>query len=174
MSGGRVLGTPSHLNRSSNSVTCALGWNISHNFGANYLGVTFFFPKENVSEVRLSGEDADFKVEFLFEAPNYDITYMGPLDLDKMPLGIRMGAEGKELSVFKIHALNGAKPIVLGFPPEEASMLAKFCVPILERQDHILVAVNTIDDRIRGRVMQHARYAAMGPYRPVRGSTQGA
>ncbi|KAK8068600.1 hypothetical protein PG996_007712 [Apiospora saccharicola] len=99
------------------------------------------------------------EVDFFFEAPNYDIVFVGPLDLDKLPVGVNMGAAGKEFSVFKIQALNGAKPVI-NLPSEEASMVAAFYVPILERQEHFLVAV---DNRNRGRVMQWSRNAAMGP-----------
>ncbi|KAK8103267.1 hypothetical protein PG984_016413 [Apiospora sp. TS-2023a] len=128
----------------------------------NCMSISFCFPKDTVgtsSGALNSRADPMLEVDFLFEAPNYDIVYVGPLDLDKLPVGIKMGAAGKEFSVFKVQVLNGVKPAIQ-LPSEQASMVAAFYVPILERQEHFLVAV---DNRNRGRVMQWSRNAAMDP-----------
>ncbi|KAK7973486.1 hypothetical protein PG988_007620 [Apiospora saccharicola] len=168
---GRLLG---HLGPAAkgtpNATACTLRWNVSRptdNVAVNTLSVVLNFPTDHALASK-SVDDSTLEVQFLYEAPNYDIVYKGPMDHKKMPTGMNMVAEGKTFGIFEMRAIKGAKPLVLGFPSEQSSMIAKFYVPLLERQGHILVA---IDDRAIGHTKSWCRNAALGPFRPVLGSS---
>lgn len=77
--------------------------------------------------------ETKLEVESLFQAPNYDIVYQGPVDTSVFPVGTKVAAAGRDYTLLRIRALNGATPLVVGFPSENASMVAEFIVPILER-----------------------------------------
>ncbi|KAK8023541.1 hypothetical protein PG993_011607 [Apiospora rasikravindrae] len=66
-----------------------------------------------------------------------------------MPVGIRSLVENPQYSLCKIQALNNAKPLILGFPSKEASMVAEFFIPILQRQGSFVVAIK---DKAMGHV----------------------
>ncbi|KAK8068599.1 hypothetical protein PG996_007711 [Apiospora saccharicola] len=153
---GRLLG---HLGPAAkgtpNATACTLRWNVSRptdNVAVNTLSVVLNFPTDHA----LASKSVD------------DSTLEGPMDHKKMPTGMNMVAEGKTFGIFEMRAIKGAKPLVLGFPSEQSSMIAKFYVPLLKRQGHILVA---IDDRAIGHTKSWCRNAALGPFRPVLGSS---
>ncbi|KAK8103266.1 hypothetical protein PG984_016412 [Apiospora sp. TS-2023a] len=167
---GRLLGHPGPLNGTSNATACTIRWNISRptdDVAVNTLAVLLKFPTDHALASKAM-DDSALEVQFMFEAPNYNIVYKGHMDHKKMPTGTSMIAEGKNFGIFELRAINGAKPLVLGFPSEQSSMIAKFYVPLLGHQGHILVA---IDDRAIGHTKSWCRNAALGPFRPVLGSS---
>lgn len=129
----------------------------------NTFGIKFLFPKDSAltSLERARSEcGTKIEVEFLYQAPNYDIVYEGPLDKAVLPVDTKLATAGRNYILLRVRALNGAKPLVVGFPSEEVSMMAKFWVPIMERQESLVVA---IEDRTRGHIARWCRAAILGP-----------
>ncbi|KAK8068596.1 hypothetical protein PG996_007708 [Apiospora saccharicola] len=111
----------------------------------------------------LTGDEIGSRLEinFMFQAPNYDVIYRGPLLPTAMPISTKTAAGDSEFSMYEIRPLNGVKPLVLGFfPSEHPSMVANLFVPILERQGSLVVAV---ENRAKGQISRWCREAVLGP-----------
>ncbi|KAK8103264.1 hypothetical protein PG984_016410 [Apiospora sp. TS-2023a] len=119
----------------------------------------FLFSKD--SNMTGDGTDAKLEVRFLFRAPHYEIVYEGPMDPASLPLATRIALADKKYSLYRIRALNGYKPLVAGYSSEQASIVAKSFVPMLEKQDSFLVA---IAERQKGQLKRWCREAVLGPY----------
>ncbi|KAK8070394.1 hypothetical protein PG997_010597 [Apiospora hydei] len=76
-----------------------------------------------------SKSETNLEVELIFQARQYNITYQSPMDPATMPIGIKTLASKRQYSLCKIQPLNNTKPLVLGFPSKDASMVAEFFVP---------------------------------------------
>ncbi|KAK8103262.1 hypothetical protein PG984_016408 [Apiospora sp. TS-2023a] len=158
----RLLGFPgTPADAPCGITTCAIRYNITravNDFKVNTLSLRCQFPMDST----LTGDEIGSRLEinFMFQAPNYDVIYRGPLLPTAMPTSTKTAAGDSEFSMYEIRPLNGVQPLVLGYyPSEHPSMVAKFFVPILERQGSLVVAV---ENRAKGQISRWCREAVLG------------
>ncbi|KAK8103265.1 hypothetical protein PG984_016411 [Apiospora sp. TS-2023a] len=166
VSGERILGFPGPVPDATSIVTtCSIRFNISRPAEfpkVNTFGIKFLFPMDSALDgPQRRGCESETKlgVEFLFQAPNYDIVFGGPLDKAVLPVGTQAATGDRDYILLRVRALNGAKPVV-AFPSDQASKVAKFFVPLLEQQDSFVIA---IEDRTQGHIARWCRAAVLGP-----------
>ncbi|KAK7916856.1 hypothetical protein PG985_010464 [Apiospora marii] len=162
-SGQRLLGFPGASTLApSTTTTCSIRFNVPRPGDlpkVNTLGIKLMFPKD--SAMTGQGIDDKLEVELLLRAPHYEVVYEGPMDPVSLPVSTRIAAADRQYSLYRIRVLDGAKPVVVGFPSEHASMVAKMFVPILENQDSFLVAIVS---QSRGHIKRWCREAVLGYY----------